>query len=92
MCGSTPTTGNLTYSEHLLNVDIPIIDIDRINLLIGMGSPELHIFLEVHQGSHLTLWAGRTPMSWVLFGCEPEKGILPGKLWQLKLDSQLGIG
>ena len=81
MCGSTPEPNDLTDNEHLLNVDIPIIDADRIDLLIGVGSPELHIFSEVRQGSRSALWAGRTPLGWVLFGCEPEKGgILPGKL------------
>ena len=79
MCGSTPAPNDLTDNEHLLNVDIPIIDADRIDLLIGMGSPELHIFSEVCQGSHSTLWAGRTPLDWVLFGCEHEKANTAGK-------------
>ena len=79
MCGSTPTPHDLTENEHLLNVDIPIIDADRIDLLIGMGSPELHIFSEVRQGSHSASWAGRTPLGWVLFGCEPQKGNTAGK-------------
>ena len=79
MCGSTPASNDLNDNEHLLNVDIPIIDADRIDLLIGMGSPELHIFSEVRQGSHSALWAERTPLGWVLFGCEPEKGNTSGK-------------
>ena len=79
MCGSMPASNDLTDNEHLFNVDIPIIDADRIDLLIGMGSPELHIFSEVRQGSHSALWAGRTPLGWVLFGCEPQKGNTAGK-------------
>ena len=74
MCGSTPAPNDLTDNEHLLIVNIFIIDADRIGLLIGMSSPELHIFSEVRQGNHSALWAGRTPLGWVLFGCEPEKG------------------
>ena len=82
MCGSTPAPNDLTDNEHLLNVDIPIIDADRIDLLIGISSPELHIFSEVCQGSHSALWAGRTPLGWVLFGCEPEKGNTAGKAFE----------
>ena len=58
--------------QHLADVEIPQTDSDGIDLLISMDSPNLHVFSEVRQGGEGLLWAGKSPLSWVLFGRNSE--------------------
>ena len=66
--GSIPSSDNLLCHEHLADVHIPDIDENEVELIIGTGSPELHVFSEVRRGDATKPWAGKSPLGWVLFG------------------------
>ena len=66
--GSIPSSDNLLRHEHLADVHIPDIDENEVELIIGTGSPELHVFSEVRRGDATKPWAGKSPLGWVLFG------------------------
>jgi len=70
---SMPSDVDVQRYEHLSGVEIPIIDEERVELLIGTSAPELHVFTEVGKGDSTKPWAGKTPLGWVLFGCDQER-------------------
>ena len=67
LVGNASTRTDLGDHQHLADVEIPEIDSDGIDLLISMNSPKLYVFSEVRQGSEGLLWAGKSPLGWVLF-------------------------
>ena len=71
--GSIPFAAEISQYDYLTGIDIPSIENNEIELIIGMRTPELHIFSEIRHGGSLGPWAGRTPLGWVLFG--PEHNI-----------------
>ena len=71
LSGSIPSTSDALQHEHLSGIELPVIEGNRVELLIGTGAPELHVFSEVRQGGDHGLWAGKTPLGWVLFGRDP---------------------
>ena len=70
---SIPSAADLTSHEHLSGIKIPIIGEDKVELLIGTGAPELHVFSEIRKGDSTKPWAGKTPLGWVLFGCDQDR-------------------
>ena len=68
--GSIPSAADVTHYDYLTGIEIPSIDEKEIELIIGMKTPELHIFSEVRHGGSFGPWAGKTPLGWVLFGPE----------------------
>ena len=71
LTGSIPSQEDLMQNEHLADINIPIIiQSNCVDLLLGMSSPALHIFSEIREGSNSYLWAGKSPLGWVLFGSE----------------------
>ena len=56
--GSIPSSDNLLRHEHLADVHIPDIDENEVELIIGTGSPELHVFSEVRRGDATKPWTG----------------------------------
>ena len=66
--GSIPAQEDLEGNDHLSGIDIPVIENDEIDLLIGTGAPALHAFSEVRRGGDTGLWVRNTPLGWVLFG------------------------
>ena len=70
LSGSIPSTTDALRYEHLAGIEISDISGDKVELLIGTGTPELHVFLEVRRGDEAKPWAGKTPLGWVLFGHE----------------------
>ena len=71
LSGSIPSTSDALRHEHLSGIELPVIEGNRVELLIGTGAPELHVFSEVRQGGDHGLGAGKTPLGWVLFGHDP---------------------
>ena len=72
LVGHASAKTDLGDYQHLADVKIPEIDSDGIDLLISMDSPNLHVFSEVRQGGEGLLWAGKSPLGWVLFGRNSE--------------------
>ena len=72
LVGHASAKTDLGDYQHLADVEIPEIDSDGIDLLISMDSPNLHVFSEVRQGGEGLLWAGKSPLGWVLFGRNSE--------------------
>ena len=70
LTGSIPSQDDLMRNEHLADINIPIIRSNSVDLLLGMSSPALHVFSEVRESSNSYLWAGKSPLGWVLFGSE----------------------
>ena len=70
LTGSIPSQDDLMRNEHLADINISIIQSNRVDFLLGMSSPALHIFFEESEGSNSYLWAGKSPLGWVLFGSE----------------------
>ena len=70
---SIPTTSDALRHEHLAGLEFPNIAGDEVELLIGTGTPELHVFSDVGRGGKARFWAGKTPLSWVLFGHDRSK-------------------
>ena len=40
----------------------------RVQVILGMDSPALHMFPEIRQDGNCSLWAGKTPLGWILHG------------------------
>ena len=68
LTGSIPTISDVLCNEHLFGLEMPVIDKGKVELLIGTGAPELHVFSEIRHGGEAKLWAGKSPLGWVLFG------------------------
>ena len=66
--GSIPAQEDLAGNDHLFGIDIPVIENDEIDLLIGTGASALHVVSEVRREGDTGFWAGNTWLSWVLFG------------------------
>ena len=72
LVGNAFTRTDLGDHKHLADVEIPEIDWDGFDLLISVDSSNLHVFSEVRQGGEGLLWAGKSPLGWVLFGRNAE--------------------
>ena len=70
---SIPTTSDALRHEHLAGLEFPNIAGDEVELLIDTGTPELHVFSDVRRGGKAGLWAGKTPLGWLLFGHDRSK-------------------
>ena len=70
LTGSLPSQGDLVRNERLADLNIPIIQSNSVDLFLGMSSSALHIFSKVREGSNSYLWAGKSPLGWVLLGSE----------------------
>ena len=66
--GSIPSSTDLLCHDHLSDIQLPDIGGGDVELIIGTGTPELHVFSEVRQGDDTKPWAGKSPLGWVLFG------------------------
>ena len=66
--GSIPSSTDLLCHDHLSDIQFPDIGDGDVELIIGTGSPELHVFSEIRQGDGAKPWAGKFPLGWVLFG------------------------
>ena len=40
----------------------------RVQVILGMYSPALYVFSEIHQDGNCSFWSGKTPLGWVLHG------------------------
>ena len=66
---SIPSQKDIDQNPHLDGIKIPTIQGARnVELIIGIDSPSLHVFSEIRQDGYARLWAGRSPLGWVLHG------------------------
>ena len=69
LSGSIPRQADITKNSHLAGVEI--LDLgreSRVQVILGMDSPALHVFSEIRQDGNCSLWAGKTLLGWVLHG------------------------
>ena len=69
---SIPSQSDVDRNPHLAGIEIPETEAKDVQLIIGMESPGLHIFSEIRQNGTCSLWAGRTPLGWVLHGRDAQ--------------------
>ena len=66
---SIPSQNDLVRNPHLEGITIPSVpNAEVVKLIIGIASPALHVFSEIRQDGDSSLWAGKTPLGWVLHG------------------------
>ena len=54
-------------NPQLTGLEIPsVANYKTVQLIIGINSPALHVFSEIRQDGDSSLWAGKTPLGWVL--------------------------
>ena len=71
LSGSVPLTEDITRNPHLSGIEIPVISgVGRVQVIIGINTPGLHVFSEIRQDGEHKLWAGKCPLGWVLHGCD----------------------
>ena len=69
LSGSIPRQADITTNSHLAGVEIPNLEREsRVQVILGMDSPALHVFSKIRQDGNCNLWAGKTPLEWVLDG------------------------
>ena len=78
LSSSIPSQKDIDQNPHLDGIKIPTIQGARnVELIIGIDSPSLHVFSEIRQDGHARLWAGRSPLGWVLHGRNGVASNLP---------------
>lgn len=74
LSGSIPSDMDVMENPHLAGLEFPDVEgRGRVQLIIGISSPGLHVFSEIRQAGDASLWAGKTPLGWVLHG--PSAGV-----------------
>ena len=71
LSGIVPLAEGITRNPHLAGVEIPVISgVSRVQVIIGINTPGLHVFSEIRQDGKHKLWAWKCPLVWVLHGCD----------------------
>ena len=65
---SKPFPKDVDGCPYLAGIETPKVQADCVQLIIGMDSPVLHTFSEILQDGNSKLWAGKSPLGWVLHG------------------------
>ena len=69
LSGSIPSQQDIMSNPHLTGLEIPSVASNKtVQLIIGINPPALHVFSEIRQDGDSSLWAGKTPLGWVLHG------------------------
>ena len=69
LSGSLPSQQDILSNPHLTGLEISRVANNKtVQLIIGINSPALHVFSEIRQDGDSSLWAGKTPLGWVLHG------------------------
>ena len=71
LSGCVRLAEDITRNPHLAGIEIPVIlGVSRVQVIIGINTPGLHVFSEILQDGEDKLWAGKCPLGWVLHGCD----------------------
>ena len=63
LAGSIPRQADITKNSHRAGVEIPDLGREsRVQVILGMDSPALHVFSEIRQDGNCSLWVGKTPL------------------------------
>ena len=68
---SIPSEIDLVRYPHLSDIQLPIIDRDSVDLLIGLNHRVIHEIIEKREVRDDMLCAGKTVLGWFLYG--PDK-------------------
>ena len=69
---SIPTEDDFQRYPYLSDVDIPIIDRENVDLLIGLNYRMLHEIIDKREAGEDQLCAGRTVLGWFLYGTDSD--------------------
>ena len=67
---SKPSPKDADNRPYLAGIEIPKIEADCVQFIIGTDSPTLHTFSEIRQNENFKLMAGSSPLGWILHGCD----------------------
>ena len=65
---SAPCSGGLERNPHLEDVDIPFIEREHVDIIIGLNARVLHEIHEKREAGPDELCAGRSSLGWFLYG------------------------
>ena len=65
---SAPTAGDFERNPHLSDVEIPVIERDQIDLIIGLNARNLHEIHDKKEAGPDQLCAGKCLLGWFLYG------------------------
>ena len=69
LSGSIPSTEDVGRNPHLADIKLPVVaEASKAQLIVGMSSPNLHVFSEINQNGKFRLWVDKSPLGWVLHG------------------------
>ena len=89
LSGSKPSPEDVGGCPYLAGIEIPKIEADCVQLIIGIDSPALHTFSEIRQDGNSKLRAGKSPLGWVLHGRDGTNGRDSQCSVNLLVDSQV---
>ena len=65
--GSIPSAEDVAKNLHVTGNGISA-GASMVQVIIGKFFPNLHVFSEIHQDGESRLWAGKSPLGWILHG------------------------
>ena len=69
LSGNIPSAQDIARNSHLAGIEIPMVSgLAKVQVIVGIDSPALHVFSEIRQDGESRLWAGKSPLGWVLHG------------------------
>ena len=63
---SKPSPDDVNSRSYLAGIEIPKIEADCAQIIIGIDSPALYMFSEIQPNGNSKLWEGKSPLGWVL--------------------------
>ena len=72
--GSSKPSPDVDCSPYQVGIEIPKIEADCVQRIIGIDFPFFHMFSKMRQDENSKLWAGKSPSGWVLHGCNGTRG------------------
>ena len=89
LSSSRPSLEDVDGCPYLAGIEIPKVEADCVQLIIGIDSPALHTFSEIRQDGNSKLWASKSPLGWVLHGRDGTNGRDSRCSVNLLVDSQV---
>ena len=89
LSSSRPSPEDVDGCPYLAGIEIPKVEADCVQLILGIDSPALHTFSEIRQDGNSKLWAGKSLLGWVLHGRDGTNGRDSRCSVNLLVDSQV---